>query len=786
MNVHSLKILEYPKIVSLVEGKCLTPYGASETRKLKPLYDRETIERKQHEISQMKDIINFGTPFPLYRMEDCCDLVKKSRLENSLLEAKEILVVAHLVAVSIEIANYDKEGREKFPLISAYLERMRSFPELRQEINKAIDETGTIKDNASRRLKEIRSELGSSKQKIIRRLEQILDKQTKQAGWQDDVVTLRGDRYVIGIPTSQYRADMGILHDRSQTGATFYVEPKETVELNNRLNMLYQEERQEMIRILRAITAEIGQRSEALTENARVIGKLDAIHAAAGFSNQIKGNCPVISDDAEFDLKDARHPLLIAQFKSNEKVVPNSIGLDDSRQAILVTGPNTGGKTIILKTIGLTILMAQSGLHIAADEKSTVGIFRQIFADIGDEQSIELSLSTFSSHIRNIISGLEGAGEQALLLFDEIGAGTDPKEGSALAEAIILYALEKGSKLIATTHYSQLKTLATEYPQLENASLQFDRETLAPTYLLRMGLPGSSYAVEIAGRLGMPGPICDRASRLVGSSEKSLDSLIGSLEEELHELRRNKAEQTEKLEKARELEEQYRTQTEHLKKEVESEKKRALKETQAFLEQTRKDIEKLVGDIRKSQASEKSVKGFHHKLKQGEEAVRRMLSDRPEDKAGHDDYRVGDRVEIMSLGKQGEIEMLIGQDRAKIKVGNVYTTVELRHLRKLDSDQTAAKPASSRVSYTPEDNAPSPEIHLLGMTGDEAIEQLEKFLDQSVISGLRQVYVVHGKGTGALRRKLTEYLQGHPEVASVRLGDWNEGGAGVTVVRLKD
>lgn len=786
MNAHSLKILEYPKIIALVEGKCLTPYGVTEVAKLRPLHDRDTIERRQSEISQMKDIINFGDPFPLYRMDDCRELVKKSRLENSLLEAKEILDVLHLVTVSIEISGYDKQGRDNYPLISEYISQVRAFPELKTEIARTIDEKGEIRDNASKKLKEVRSELGSSKQKLIKRLEQILTHHSKQAGWQDDIVTLRNDRYVIGIPTSQYRSDMGILHDRSQTGATFYVEPKETVDLNNRINMLYQEEREEMIRILKAVTAEIGRRAEALTENARMIGKLDSIHAAAMFSNQIGGSRPEITGDPVFDLKEARHPLLVVQLGGIKNVVPNSLGLDDSRQAVLVTGPNTGGKTIALKTIGLTVLMAQTGLHISADEKSTVGIFKDIYADIGDEQSIELSLSTFSSHIRNIIEGLSGADGNVLLLFDEIGAGTDPKEGSALAEAIILYALEKGSRMVVTTHYSQLKTLAMEYPQLENASLQFDRETLAPTYQLKLGLPGASYAVEIAGRLGMPGPICDRASRLIGGGEKSLDKLIRSLEEELKQLKQDRTEQAEKLKIARELETYHRKQAELLRNDVESEKKKALRETESFLEQTRKDIEKLVSDIRSSKASDQSVKGFHRRLKKAEQTVRDRLRGTSPPPVTDATFRAGDRVEILSLGQQGEIEQLVGQDRAKIKVGNIYTTVELRNLRMLQTGSESAKSPAAQVAFKPRNDTPEREIHLLGMTGEEAIEELERFLDQSVVNGLHQIYVVHGKGTGALRRKLTEYLQGHSSVASVRLGDWNEGGAGVTVVKLKE
>ncbi len=786
MNEHTLNILEFPKVIALIRGKCLTPFGAAEVSHIAPMSDPKAIRQSQSEISQMKDIINFGTAFPLYRIDDCTELISQSTVEGNFLEPKQMLLIATLVNVSIEIERYDKENRENFPLIAQYIEKVRAFPELKTAIDKAIDETGEVKDSASRKLKEIRSELIGSKQKIINRLEQMLNKHAKQTGWQDDIVTMRNERYVIGIPTSQYRTDMGILHDRSQSGATFYIEPQETVELNNRINMLYQEERQEIIRILVAITTEIARRAESLLENTQLIGKLDAIHAAATFSNQIKGNQPGIAAEPVFDLRNARHPLLIVQFGDHQKVVPNTVGLDNSRQGILVTGPNTGGKTIALKTIGLSILMAQSGLHIAADEQSEVGIFGDIFADIGDEQSIELSLSTFSSHIRNIISGLNAASEDVLLLYDEIGAGTDPKEGSALAESIILHALDRGAKMVVTTHYSQLKTLAMEYPQIENASLEFDRQTLAPTYKLRLGLPGSSYAVEIAGRLGMPESICKRASSLLGTSEKSLDALIDSLESELADLKKNQREREEKLRKVEQLEILYRTQTEHLKKEVETEKKKALEDTRTFLEQTRKDIERLVADIRTSGASDESVKGFHHKLRKSEESIRQLLRQSQPRESQHAVYRKGDRVEIISLGQKGEIEELVGKDKAKIKVGNVFTVVALRNLRKTESGAEQGLRSGTAASYGTDEPGTGTEIDLRGMTGEEAIEALDRFIDQAIVSGLNHAYVIHGKGTGALRRKLTDYLKKHPEVISMRLGNWNEGGAGVTVVRLKD
>lgn len=785
MNEHTTKILEFSKVLELIRGKCLTPFGAEKAAAISPLFVKKEIDRKQRLVTEMKDIINFGIPFPLYRLEECREMISQTKVENIFIDPKEMLVILQLVKVSNELYRYNKDDRDNFPFLTEYLTALRAFPELKEEIERTIDEDGQVKETASKKLRTIRSELSESKRLIVNKLQQMLAKQSKQAGWQDDIVTLRNERYVIGVPTNKYQSDMGILHDRSQSGGTFYIEPKETVETNNKINMLHQDERIEIQRILKALTREIGSRAEALLENAQIIGELDIIHACGNFSNEIDGKQPVILDQPDFSFIDVRHPLLMKQFKNKSEVIPNSIALNENRQAILITGPNTGGKTILLKTVGLSILMAQSGLHISADEKSEVGIFFDIFADIGDEQSIELSLSTFSSHIKNIIDGLTGANGTTLILFDEIGAGTDPKEGSALAEAIIVDGINKKARMIVTTHYSQLKTLAMEYPELENGSLEFDKKTLAPTYRLRIGIPGSSYAVEIAERLGMPKDICQKAFSLLSSGEKSLDKLIGSLEEELKTIKQDKTELAEKLEKATQLEAYYRTQTEHLKKEVDTEKEKALAETTSFLASTRKEIEKLVSDIRTSQASEKSVKEFHKKLKASEQELRNQISKAKPKEVIHSVYHKGDAVEIIPLRQSGEIDELIGKEKAKVKVGNIFTTVNIRDLKKIAGEPTKTTKSRVKVSYE-EDSGISREIHLRGMTVEEAIEKLEKFLDQAIISGLSQVYVIHGKGAGVLRRTLTDYLKNHKEVASVRLGDFNEGGAGVSVVRLRD
>ncbi len=629
-------------------------------------------------------------------------------------------------------------------------------------------------------------EIGDSKRKIVNQLERILGERPKQPGWQDDVITQRGGRYVIPVPSSQYRSDIGMLHDRSQSGSTYYIEPTQTVELNNKINLLFQEERLELDRILRALTAEISSRAQALQNNTILIGKLDAIYAAAAFGKQISAQRPVVVEESAFDLIKARHPLLIVQFKDIKKVVPTTISLGRQRQAVIVTGPNTGGKTIALKTIGLVALMAQSGLLVPVDEKSEVGIFREIFTDIGDEQSIELSLSTFSSHIKNIISATRNVSSTSLVLFDEIGAGTDPKEGSALAEAIITHMISCGARLVATTHYSQLKTLPLEHPELDNASLEFNRETLAPTYNLQLGIPGSSYAVEIASRLGMPSSICEQASSLLGVSERNLTELISSLEAELSQVRQDRSDLAARLEKATELENFYREQSSKLKKEIESKKEDALSETLSILDHTRKETERLVADIRKSQAGGDTVKQAHRKLRERTEQVkkaRHKMHQKPKEREDYSKFEVGDAVRILSLNKEGEISELIGDKKARVRVGSMATTVELRNLEYLGRKDRQA-PRKTPVGVNA-DSGMSPEINLVGMTVDEGQEQLDKFLYRAVVANLKQIYVIHGKGTGRLRKGLTEYLKGHPEVNSLRMGNWNEGGAGVTIVKLK-
>nr|MBN2278223.1 endonuclease MutS2 [candidate division Zixibacteria bacterium] len=781
---HTLDVLEYFKILSILKGLCLTPYGIDLIDRTGPSVDPESICVRLDEVTQMKDIVQFGDAFPLARLEDVTKLIVQSRTQGMRLDPKDILKIRELIDISAELHDYARSERQNFPRITEYLTELHPFPEIKSEIVKTIDFNGEILDGASQKLKQLRRDIGETRRNLIHRLEHILQEKAKSPGWQDDTVMQRDGRYVIPVIAGQFHHNSGIIHDRSQSGATLFVEPNEVVESNNRLVHLMQDERLEIDRILKHITTLIGEGSYRLLANCELIGILDYIHAAAAFSIKTDGRQPRLITGGKLHLMRARHPLLWYYAGNKKEIVANDFFLDDSRQALIITGPNTGGKTVALKTVGLLVLLAQSGLHIPAGVDSEIGIFKSVFADIGDEQSIELSLSTFSSHIRQIIYAVSHAGSESLVLLDEIGAGTDPKEGAALAEAIILKLIGRGAKLIVTTHYSQLKTLPMIQPEIENASYEFDRASLRPTFRLQVGIPGGSYAVEIARRLGLPEDIAGRAAQLLGKGERSLTTLIESLEKELSILRHDKTALEQKLTSASRLEEQYNTRINNLEVEIDEIKKRHLGELESTLYESRTEIERLVKQIRESKASSESVKQTHKFLKDRAAKIDHLKHKYIPRKSRPDQLEPGDMVLIDSLRREGEFVGLAGDDRAKVRIGNIMSTVPVTELKKItdykkDSGATGGSVGARDLS------APGPEIHLMGMTVEEAKETLDKFLDSAVLTGLTQIYVVHGKGTGALRKNLGAFLKQHPAVKEFRLGDWNEGGAGVTIVKLK-
>ncbi|MEE9441464.1 MAG: endonuclease MutS2 [candidate division Zixibacteria bacterium] len=791
IDAHTIKVLEFPKITELIRGLTLSPFGQIRAENLRPLFDRDEIILRLRQSSQMREIIRFEEAIPLIRIEDITELIEKSRVEGLNLEPKSLLRIKLFLDTVCDLVIYGKaeDRNEKFPDIVNIIKEFHPKREIAAAIGKAIDSSGEILDKASSALAKIRRDINDSAAKIKNHLNKILSSRKKHTGWQDDVITIRDGRFVIPVLSSDFKQTKGIIHDKSHSGATLYVEPDSAIPINNKLRQLQQDEKIEISRILRELTAMVGQSAEDIACDIDIYGRLDFIHACAGFALKIESDSPDIFDQGELNLIDARHPLLIYTAESSDDIIPLSITLDKDNQGILMTGPNTGGKTVAIKTIGLLTLMAMSGLEIPANPKSQIGIYGKIFADIGDEQSLELSLSTFSSHIRNIIAAINEADKNTLVLFDEIGAGTDPKEGAALAEVIILTLLELGCNILATTHYSQLKTLPLEYPGLINASLEFDRKNLKPTFRLKLGIPGASYAIDIARRLGLPDEMADKSAELLGTRTRSLDKLIEKLDTDLEHVRKERAELDERLAKAKILEEYYLARKNHLDDKEKEFAEKQIKELEKQIENGRREIDKLVKSIRESQADSKQVKKSHKFLKNRSKEIadqkQKLRSKKLQDAKI---LSPGETVWIDKFNTEGEVIEMLDHKRAKVIIGNatmIVDTIDVTRQNKNSDDPKKKKVKPYGLVNASVKSDFRPEIMLRGMTVEEALESLDKFLDDAIIAGLAQVYIIHGKGTGILRKNLTAYLNNHSAVESLRIGNWNEGGHGVTIARLK-
>jgi len=602
---------------------------------------------------------------------------------------------------------------------------------------------------------------------------------------QDNIVTVRGDRYVVPVK-QEYRNNFpGIIHDQSASGATVFIEPMAVVNLNNTIKQLMAAEVNEIERILRVITGQIAQVVSQIALNCDMLARLDLAFAKGKLALDMAAHMPRLNHAGKIKLIRARHPLI-----ETDKVVPIDIWLGDTFTTLLITGPNTGGKTVTLKTVGLFALMAQAGLLIPADPGSEMPVFYNVFADIGDEQSIEQNLSTFSAHMTNIVRIIRNAGPKDLVLLDEVGAGTDPNEGASLAMAILEYLHELGCRTIATTHYSELKRFAYSRPGIENASVEFDIATLKPTYRLQIGIPGSSNAFAISRRLGLASDIIQRAKQFINKDETNFEEILAALEtqkkeymrrsEELAALERRLAAERAELEKEREQLAARRQQA-ILK---------AKQEAAAIVRQARREAEEVIAQLKAqfqeadSQVRQQAVQSARAKLRQAQlEAV--VNEQEPQGQpVERDKVKVGDQVFVNTLKQKGTV-VEVGVEQLTVQLGFMKVNVPFAACQLLSSARLdAAGETSRQPSLLSKAQHVSREIDLRGLTIDEAISQLDKYIDDALLAGLNEVFVIHGKGTGALRQGVQSYLREHPRVAGIRIGELNEGGSGVTVVKL--
>jgi DNA mismatch repair protein MutS2 len=782
---YTLDSLEYPKIKEAVAQRCLSEGGKRHVARLKPTIDGLIIEDALTETAEMKQIILFEEAIPLTEVEKIDLLIDKIKVVGSVLDPQQLKRLSDFQGVILALRQYTRERGERFPRIVNYLQQLDPLDELVLHIDRAIDVGGEVKDSASDKLRRLRAEKINARARIIDRLNRVLGKQKHKSDRVDDIITLREGRYVISIPDTEFDHKTGIVHDRSRSGATMYVEPFETVEFNNRLKNLELEEKQEIERILLELSDLARGKQDIIERNWALFAKLDFIYAKGKLAVDLDAVMPVLKSEPVVNLRQARHPLLLLAAGKAAAVVPIDIELGFEYNVLVITGPNTGGKTVAIKTVGLLAVMLQSGLLIPVDDRSELGIFEKVFADIGDEQSIELSLSTFSSHISRITNAITECDAASLLLIDEIGAGTDPKEGAALGEAVIEHVVRAGSRCVVTTHYSSLKTIAETDERIENASFEFDRETLQPTFKLRRGVPGSSYAIEIAARLGMPKRVVSRAGELVGTQERSLADLIARLEQQLNEAETDRAELKEKLDRAIELENEWKEKSQKVEAREKHLAQEGYAEADQLVEETRRKLEQVIRQLKEEQASKGAIKRSKKTIDELRDELTSKRAPATTAKPQGELPKSGDKVWVEKLQTDGELVEVFGDGRrGKVRIGKVLYTMELVDLMRIEKEEES-RPLPAGVNYEPFREDLSNELSLRGMTVEEATEKLDQYFDQIALANFPSVRIVHGKGTGALRRFVREYLSKQSIVDSFELGQWYEGGDGVTVARLK-
>ncbi len=734
-------------------------------------------------VSELKKLLEEEGSIPVDGIFPVRDAIKKASIQGTVLLGKELAQILSTLKTARAVKQFLSKRRESYPLIWHLTEPLYVDKVLEFNLERAIDESGSVRANASRELQSIRRTIAEKYDQLRKKLEGILKEATAQGLTQDEIITTREGRMVIPVKTEHKHHVHGFIHSASASGATVFIEPTETLDLNNEIRTLQFQEQQEVERILRELTQQIGDSHEALVANLLILAELDALTAKAKYSIEILGVEPQLSESGCVKLIQARHPLLILTH-GRDGTVPLDIELGSGYCTLIISGPNAGGKSVAMKCVGLLTLMAQAGMHIPASEASVLRVFHKMFVEIGDEQSIENDLSTFSSHLSHLKHIEAHADADSLVLIDEIGSGTDPTEGSAIAAALLEQLTKRGTLTIATTHHGALKVFAHNTPGVENGAMEFDQESLRPTYRFKAGIPGSSYALEMAERLGFQEVLIRRSREFLGHEGARLQHLIAELEASVQKYRRElDAVQSEKA-RLDALVKQYENRLASQAKELKELKRKAVEEAKNLVEGANAAIERSIREIRETSADKQAVR----EARQGIEKLRKEIEDQAtevlleEQASVHREIVPGTPVRLAGGTEIGEVVTISPDHRSAVVLfGNLKMKVAMNNL--MPAPHSAMRRAANAVV----DEKPTlahRDLDLRGMTSDEAIPLVDKFIDTAILAGLHRVDIIHGKGTGALRRKIAEFLSKHPQVKSYRLGEWNEGGTGATVVEL--
>lgn len=798
MNEKALRILEYHKIIQQLAAHASSEMGKNMCLKLVPYSSLMEIETAQEQTKDaLSRVYQFGS-LSFSGLTNITPSLKRLEIQASL-SSRELLDIARVLEVTNNAKQYNSKENDyqDFDSLDGMFEELTAMTPLLLDIRRCIIAEDEISDEASSALKQIRRNIRQTNQKVHSQLASIVNSSSNKNMLQDSLVTMRNGRYCIPVK-AEYRSSFpGMIHDQSSTGSTLFIEPMSVVQLNNALKELDAQEQVEIERVLAALSEQVSFEAEDLQYNVEILAKLDFIFAKAKYAKSYDGSEPVFNTDGIIDIKQGRHPLL-----DKKQVVPINVTLGQDFDMLIITGPNTGGKTVSLKTVGLFSLMGQAGLHIPAFQGSRLTVFDNIFADIGDEQSIEQNLSTFSSHMTNIVSILDQATDKSLVLLDELCGGTDPIEGAALAISILTNLLSYGIRTMATTHYSELKMFALSTPGIENACCEFDVETLSPTYRLLVGIPGKSNAFAISKKLGLDPMIIEHANSQIDESVQDFESLLADLEKSKHTIE----EEQQKIY-------EYKKEIESLKASL-KQKQDDIKEKRAkILQDAKEEAHNILSEAK--EVADEAIRKYNNWGKHPEQKNTKRMEAKRTDLRGRmnklekdlaykskkgtgkhskEDFSIGDSVFVSSLNLNGEVVTLpnakgdlyvqMGMMRSLVNIKNLEILKSAKELKKEEQRNNMNSRNQGRTSMKKAAHI-SPEIHLLGMTVDEAVAELDKYLDDAYLANLPQVRVVHGKGTGALRKGVHQYLRKVKYIKEFHLAEFGEGDVGVTIVSFK-
>lgn len=792
----TLQTLEFPKVLERLAEYAAFSVSAELARRLRPADDLEEAQRRQAHTREARRLLSVSLDFSIGGARDIRPPVERAR-RAGVLEGTELLDIKNTLVAARQLGRAFERQEENYPHLSALAERLLPPPGLVDAISRALSERGEVLDTASEKLAAIRRELKASHDRLMARLERLINDPKMAPLLQEPLITQRGGRYVIPLRAEFKGKIRSIVHDQSASGATLFVEPLATVELNNRWHELQLAERDEERRILAELSAQVGRHADDLLELLAALARLDLALMCAKYAEDLRAAEPVLvpiqsgkpaHPGSVIRLYQARHPLLEAQ-----NVVPIDVALDERTYAVVITGPNTGGKTVTLKTVGLLALMAQAGLHIPAQSGSTLSVFETIFADIGDEQSIEQSLSTFSGHINNIIRILKRANTASLVLLDELGAGTDPQEGAALARALLAYLLERRVTCLVATHYPELKTFAHATPGVVNASMEFDLASLRPTYHLTIGLPGRSNALLIAERLGLPPEILETARSALNPADLRAEDLLDEIHRQRDLARQARAE----AERQRQQAEKLRSELARRLEQIEEERRSILEQARARSEEELAALQQELAELRRALQRARqpleALKPLEEELEALQEMARQPVEPPAAAGTAEAPLRVGQKIRLRSLQMEGVITAL-GETDVEVQLGALRLRARRSDLQpaRAGLEETAPPPvkkaaptaAERRQPLSLSHPSPGMELDLRGQRSEDALPLLEQYLESAYLAGLPYVRIIHGKGTGRLRSAVRQALRQSPHIQRFETGLDSEGGEGVTVAHL--